>query len=121
VIHGTARLPLESRVYNAAVADSLVSGGFTMEGDVETDRRSRRRLLLLRVLVNVAAWIVGLLALAVIGVPIALLVRAGIGMFSILGILVDACIIFLAAGWTVTVLVYLPVEIEFTNKRRGVR
>ena len=66
-------------------------------------------------LVNSAAWIVGLLALAVIGVPIALLVVAGVGMLSIVGILVDACIVLLAAGWTVTVLVYLPIEIEFTN------
>jgi hypothetical protein len=86
-----------------------------MEGDVETHRRPGLRLFLLRVLVNLAAWLVGLLALAVIGVPIALLVVAGIGMFSILGILVDACIVMVAAGWTVTVLVYLPVEIEFTN------
>jgi uncharacterized membrane protein len=86
-----------------------------MEGDVETHRRSGLRLLLLRVLVNLAAWIVGLLALAVIGVPIALLVMAGVGVLSILGIFVDACLVVLAAGWTVTILVYLPVEIEFTN------
>ena len=86
-----------------------------MEGDVETHRRPGLRLLLLRVLVNLAAWIVGLLALAVIGVPIALLVVAGIGMLSILAIFVDACLAVLAAGWTVTVLLYLPVEIEFTN------
>jgi hypothetical protein len=86
-----------------------------MGGDVETHRRRELSLLLLRVLVNLAVWLAGLLVLAVIGVPVALLVVVGAGMLSILGILVDSCIVLLAAGWTVTVLLYLPVEIEFTN------
>ena len=68
----------------------------------------------LRVLVNLVAWLVGLLSLAVAAGLLSLLFLLGIGILSILAGIAIGGIVLLACGWTVTVVFYLPVEIEFT-------
>ena len=77
--------------------------------------RRGMRPMLLRVLVNIAAWIAGLLALAVVAGLYALLMLPGINLLTILAGIVIAVLVLLAFGWTATVILYLPVEIEFTE------
>jgi hypothetical protein len=67
-----------------------------------------------RVIVNIVAWLVGVLSLAVVAGLVLLLTLPGVAALTILAWFVCGGIIFLAAGWTVTVVFYLPVEIEFT-------
>jgi hypothetical protein len=74
----------------------------------------RSHPVLFRVIVNIVAWLVGVLSLAVVAGLVLLLTLPGVAALTILAWFVCAGIIFLAAGWTVTVLFYLPVEIEFT-------
>jgi hypothetical protein len=73
------------------------------------------RPMLLRVLVNIGAWIAGLLALAVVAGLYALLTLLGITLLSFLAGIAIAILVLLAFGWTLTVILYLPVEIEFTE------
>jgi hypothetical protein len=67
-----------------------------------------------RVIVNSVAWLVGVLFLSLVAGLDLLLFLPGVAMLSILAGFVCGGIFFLAVGWTLTVVFYLPVEIEFT-------
>jgi hypothetical protein len=67
-----------------------------------------------RVIVNIVAWLVGVLFLSLVAGLDLLLFLPGVAMLSILAGFVCGGIFFLAVGWTLTLVLYLPVEIEFT-------
>jgi hypothetical protein len=79
--------------------------------------RERRELrpLLLRVLVNLAVWLIGLLLLAVVAGFLSLLFLLDILVFTIFAGLAIAGLVLFACGLTLTFVLYLPVEIEFTS------
>ena len=74
----------------------------------------RSHPVLSRVIVNFVAWLVGVLSLAIVAGLVLLLTLPGVAALSILAWFFGGGIFLLAAGWTVTVVFYLPVEIEVT-------